>query len=331
MSNPTARPEAQEYLIFDTIRQEWWTGAANVNTVRVEHAQRYRREIAEAFVGSIIGSHLRAVPLSQALEGGPPNMGGGPSAAQGEQETPEARTRREIAELPVPRVGERWYHCDGEPVIVLRVRRIGPTDADAVIDYLLENRGWREERTLRSWYGYERPGVRRFQRERPDFASTIGRRTMQVCPDCGSKRCPRATDRGVVCMEPAPINGGAVLLDQPHEAKENPFSFRAAWGRTAKRAHEIACAKGWHSPSPQDGTLIALMHSELSEALEAMRRGNPASKKIPAFSQVEEELADVVIRIMDFAGLHGLDLGGAIEAKMAMNEGRSYRHGGKAF
>lgn len=112
---------------------------------------------------------------------------------------------------------------------------------------------------------------------------------------------------------------------------EPTTAFHRAWDDAQTRAHQNARAKGWHDTPREDGTMIALMHSELSEALEAMRRGNPASKKIPAFSHVEEELADVVIRIMDFAGLHGLDLGGAIEAKMAMNEGRSYRHGGKEF
>lgn len=113
--------------------------------------------------------------------------------------------------------------------------------------------------------------------------------------------------------------------------EEPTTAFHRAWDEAQTRAHANARAKGWHDTPREDGTMIALMHSELSEALEAMRRGNPASKKIPAFSHVEEELADVVIRIMDFAGLHGLDIGGAIEAKMAMNEGRSYRHGGKAF
>lgn len=74
---------------------------------------------------------------------------------------------------------------------------------------------------------------------------------------------------------------------------------------------------------------IALMHSELSEALEAMRKGDPASQKIPGFTNLEEELADTVIRIMDFNTEHGLDVGNAIIAKLAYNRSRPYKHGKK--
>ena len=71
---------------------------------------------------------------------------------------------------------------------------------------------------------------------------------------------------------------------------------------------------------------IALMHSELSEALEALRDGNPKSDKIEGFSQVEEELADAVIRILDFCGGFNLDLQGAIIAKLSYNENRPFKH-----
>lgn len=57
------------------------------------------------------------------------------------------------------------------------------------------------------------------------------------------------------------------------------------------------------------GELIALMHSELSEALEAARHGNPPDDKIPEFTGLEAELGDTVIRIMDFAQKRGLRVG----------------------
>jgi len=69
--------------------------------------------------------------------------------------------------------------------------------------------------------------------------------------------------------------------------------------------------------------------TELAEAMEAYRDGNPESDKIPGYSKLEEELADVVIRLLDFAGGEGLDIEGAVMAKMAYNETRPYRHGGK--
>lgn len=80
-----------------------------------------------------------------------------------------------------------------------------------------------------------------------------------------------------------------------------------------------------------EAQLIALEHSELSEALEAIRAGNPESLKIAPFSQVEEELADLVIRVCDHAATEGYDLAGAVLAKMAYNRSRPRMHGGKKF
>ena len=76
---------------------------------------------------------------------------------------------------------------------------------------------------------------------------------------------------------------------------------------------------------------LALIHAEVSEALEAVRAGNPPDDKVPEFSGLEAELADVVIRIMDLEQKLDLNVGGAIVAKNKMNEGREHMHGGKKF
>lgn len=88
---------------------------------------------------------------------------------------------------------------------------------------------------------------------------------------------------------------------------------------------EWADGKGWWETERNDGELIALMHSELSEALEALRQ--PDQTK----NNVGEELADTVIRILDYCYHRNIDLEDELVKKMAYNEQRAYRHGGKRF
>lgn len=99
---------------------------------------------------------------------------------------------------------------------------------------------------------------------------------------------------------------------------------------TMDKIHDYARAHGWWDSSREMGTLIALIHSELSEALEADRTG-AMSDKIEGFLGLEEEFADVIIRILDVCAYHKLRIVEAIEAKMNYNENRPYRHGGKRY
>lgn len=80
-----------------------------------------------------------------------------------------------------------------------------------------------------------------------------------------------------------------------------------------------------------DGEWIALIHSELSEALEGIRTGDPPDSHCPEFTSSEIEMADAVIRIMGGCAARGMRLGEAIMAKMAYNRTRPERHGGKLF
>lgn len=66
------------------------------------------------------------------------------------------------------------------------------------------------------------------------------------------------------------------------------------------------------------GEQIALIHSELSEALEGVRKGL-MDDKLPHRTMEEVEMADTVIRIFDYCAGHGLDLDGAYQDKMAYN------------
>lgn len=86
--------------------------------------------------------------------------------------------------------------------------------------------------------------------------------------------------------------------------------------------HNQARDMGWHDTPREDGTFIALMHSELSEAMEGARK-DLMDDHLPHRKMVEVELADAVIRILDYAGLKGLDVGGALVEKLAYNRTRA--------
>lgn len=95
--------------------------------------------------------------------------------------------------------------------------------------------------------------------------------------------------------------------------------------------HKDAKANGWWNKPPEVGTALMLMVSELGEACEAERKDIRSSEHIPEFSGIEEELADVIIRILDFAGYHNLRIADAIASKVTFNRTRGYKHGNKKF
>jgi hypothetical protein len=105
-----------------------------------------------------------------------------------------------------------------------------------------------------------------------------------------------------------------------------------------REAHATAVDKGWYHRERGIPELIALIHSELSEALEAYRDGeccdvgcacggiNTETEKPEG---IAVELADAVIRIADLCGAYGFDLDRAVQIKMAYNLTRPIRHGNK--
>ena len=111
--------------------------------------------------------------------------------------------------------------------------------------------------------------------------------------------------------------------------------------------HRLAKQAGWwHDPKTGESVTnnplcfaskLALIHSEVSEAMEGDRKGL-MDDKLPHRPMREVELADALIRICDLAGAYNLDLGGAVAEKLAFNAQRPdhkvenrAQEGGKAY
>jgi NTP pyrophosphatase (non-canonical NTP hydrolase) len=84
---------------------------------------------------------------------------------------------------------------------------------------------------------------------------------------------------------------------------------------------EVNRANGWYDESRTFGEDIALLHSEVSEAFEGWRNND--------MENVAEELADILIRLLDTASRHNVDLYAETKRKIEKNRERGYKHGGK--
>ena len=80
---------------------------------------------------------------------------------------------------------------------------------------------------------------------------------------------------------------------------------------------------------------LALIHSEVSEALEELRNGSQPDawwyndKDVYKPEGFPVELADIIIRVLDLAGGLDIDMATVLEQKIEYNRTRPFRHGGK--
>lgn len=90
----------------------------------------------------------------------------------------------------------------------------------------------------------------------------------------------------------------------------------------------------WEGKDPftTDDVLVkhALIHSEVSEALEEARTWAPDGDHTPSQDAHDEEMVDVIIRALDLLGARGADVDAILARKMEKNRGRPYMHGKSA-
>lgn len=120
--------------------------------------------------------------------------------------------------------------------------------------------------------------------------------------------------------------------------------LRDGVNKLAKECYNASFKAGWHTDlktgelkERNRAEMLMLIVSEISEAMEGERKGL-MDEKLPHRPMAEVELADAIIRIGDYCGRWGYDLGGAVVEKMAYNAIRAdhkienrIKEGGKKF
>lgn len=100
-----------------------------------------------------------------------------------------------------------------------------------------------------------------------------------------------------------------------------------------EKAHQNSIDHGFGKEERNFGEIIALMHTELSEAYEEYRHNRKVNETYYEEDGkpcgIPSEFADVIIRIFDFCGGNDINLEKIILEKMEYNKLRPYKHGGK--
>lgn len=108
-----------------------------------------------------------------------------------------------------------------------------------------------------------------------------------------------------------------------------------AIAKMTAEVREVNTANGWFDSERSVGEGLALLHSEVSEWLEAFRswKLEDATKGVPDAKPegVGSEAADVLIRLLDECERQGIDLAFEYRRKITHNRTRGYRHGGRVL
>ena len=110
---------------------------------------------------------------------------------------------------------------------------------------------------------------------------------------------------------------------------EESIKFSESFNRVAYLLAQTAKLKGFHKSTVSKGELLCLMHQEISECLDFVRKPDLEDDHIPELDGEALELADTIIRAMDYGVRFDLDIAGAIIEKAKYNTTRPYMHGKK--
>ena len=139
-----------------------------------------------------------------------------------------------------------------------------------------------------------------------------------MCRDC------KYTTNGYECTVVVPW-GNDYYYPCDWQLEKAPYGYLT---NLAIQIHLNAKAHGWWDDPRSTAEVIALCHSELSEALEEARNGNPLYYEENGKPEgIAVEMIDCVIRIFDYLAYEGVDVDDVLSKKMKYNEGRPYKHG----
>lgn len=116
-------------------------------------------------------------------------------------------------------------------------------------------------------------------------------------------------------------NHREILWERKEPPKKNDEPVKLSINDFAKSVHENAVAHGWWEKEPSFAEIIALCHSELSEALNEDRYSDLQGRAV--------EMIDCVLRILDWCAKEDVDIEKIMTLKHEYNKTRPYKHGKK--
>lgn len=100
----------------------------------------------------------------------------------------------------------------------------------------------------------------------------------------------------------------------------------------AQLIHARAHQSGWWEQHRSPLELLMLVNTELAEAAECFRHGEPMIHTLNGKPEgYGVEMVDAIIRLLDMAAYYNLDVEHVMRMKLAYNQTRGYRHGGKTY